>query len=96
MKALRAAGWAVTASKGGTVSKVQQTGFLELRAPDGTKIDLQFIDSDSAASSEYAAAVKALDHFKGAVDHNAIIFLAPLGKGSPPPADVAALRSLLR
>ncbi len=94
-KTLRGAGWTVTASKGGTVSKVKQTGFLKLRAPDGTKIDVQFIDSDAAASSEYAAAVKALDGFKGTVDHNTIIFLAPLGKGSPPPADVAALRSLL-
>ncbi|MEO8750483.1 MAG: carbonic anhydrase [Allobranchiibius sp.] len=54
------------------------------------------IETDSDASSEYAAAVKALDHFQGTVDHNAIIFLAPLGKGVPPAGDVATLRSVLR
>ncbi len=76
--------------------KQGDTGFLELQAPDGTKVDVQLIDTDSAARSEYAAAVKALDHFQGTVDHNAIIFLAPLGNGVPPAGDVDALRSLLR
>ncbi len=86
----------MTASKGGTVSHVVQTGFLMLQAPDGTAIDLQLIDSDTAATSEYDTAVKSLDHFEGVVDRNAIIFLAPLGKGTVPAADVAALRGLLR
>lgn len=94
-KALRSAGWTVKASKGGTVSDVKQTGFLKLTAPDGTAIDLQFIDTDSAARAEYDAAVKKLAGFGGTTVHNAIIYRAPLGQNQVPPADLAALESLL-
>lgn len=95
-KALRSAGWMVNPSKGGTVSDVKQTGFLKLKAPDGTAIDLQFIDSDEAARAEYEAAVTKLAGFGGTTVHNAIIYLAPLGKEPVPPADLDELTSLLR
>lgn len=95
-KALRSAGWTVQASKGGTVGDVKQTGFLKLRAPDGTAIDLQFIDSDESARVEYEAAVTKLAGFGGTTVHNAIIYLAPRGAKPVPPADLAKLISLLR
>lgn len=94
--ALKKADWTVKSSKGGTVSKVTQTGFLELTSPDGTKIDVQFIDSDDAAKSEFEAAKKKIDNFHGTVDHNAIIFTAPLGATDVPGAELNAVRDLLR
>lgn len=95
-KALRSAGWMVKASKGGTVADVKQTGFLKLRAPGGTAINLQFIDGDEAAKAEYDAAVTKLVGFGGTTVRNAIIYLAPLGKEPVPPDDLAELTSLLR
>ncbi|MDP9115873.1 MAG: hypothetical protein M3O28_01110 [Actinomycetota bacterium] len=36
------------------MSKVKQTGFLELTAPDGAAINVQFIDTTMSAESEFA------------------------------------------
>ena len=94
-KPLAGAGWKVHSARGGTVSKVKQTGFLELIAPDGSAIDLQFIDTASAANAEFDAAIKSIPNFHGVVFENVIIFLAPLGATAVPAVDVTALRGLV-
>lgn len=94
--ALRKADWTIKSSRGGTVSKVTQTGFLKLTSPDGTKIDVQFIGSDASARAEFEAASKKIDNFHGTVDHNAIIFTAPLGAAAVPGTELDAVHHLLR
>ena len=94
---LKAAGWRPKSVAGmpRTLSGVRQVGYLELTAPDGTRIDIQFLE-DAAKAVQELKAVEAEDKkFVGSSARNALVFAADLKHAIAKP-DLDRLTSLLR
>ena len=94
---LRAAGWSAKSASGmpNTISQVRQVGYLETTAPDGTRIDIQFLEDPTKAGQELAA-VKGQDAtFVGTAIGNSLVFGSDATKAVPQ-SDLAVMKALLR
>ena len=78
-----------------TISGVHQDGYLETTAPDGTRIDVQFLEDGARAAQELKAVIAQDPTFVGATVGNAIVFAADTTR-TVPKADLDALSNLLR
>jgi hypothetical protein len=78
-----------------TISGVRQEGYLETTAPDGTRIDIQFLEDGAKAAQELKAVIGQDATFVGATIGNSLVFAANTTKAVPKP-DLDALSTLLR
>ena len=78
-----------------TISGVRQEGYLETTAPDGTRIDIQFLEDGAKAAQELKAVMGQDATFVGATIGNSLVFAADTTKAVPKP-DLDALSTLLR
>ena len=93
---LGTAGWRAKSVTGmpNTLSGVRQVGYLEMTAPDGTRIDIQFLE-DTAKAVQELKAVEAKDQkFIGSTAGNALIFAADMKHAISKP-DLERLVTLL-
>lgn len=95
--ALRRAGWMATSGAGmaDTYSHVPQTAFLSLVAPNGDRLEVQFLASAGDAAKELSAAHSVAPAFHGRVIGNALVFASPDGTTTAKDGDIAALTPLL-
>jgi hypothetical protein len=63
-----------------TVSGVRQTGYLLLVSPDHSAIDIQFLETATAATTELTAAEAKLNGFHGTTIDNTLVFSDPDGR----------------
>ena len=94
--ALGAAGWRAKSVAGmpNTLAGVRQVGYLEMTAPDGTRIDVQFLEGATKAVQEFKA-IEAKDHkFVAITAGNALVFSADMKHAIPKP-DLDRLLRLL-
>ncbi len=96
--AIQNAGWKAAETKGmtDTRTKVTQVGYLETTAPDGQKIDVQFLEDAPKAQVELAEAKKQDLSFQGETFRNVILFSHPDGKATVPVTDMDTLHNLLQ
>gem|GEM_PF-3402551 len=94
---LQTSGWKAESVAGmpNTISGVRQEGYLETTAPDGTRIDIQFLEDGSKAAKELKAVMSQDATFVGATIGNTLVFAANTTKTVPKP-DLDALSNLLR
>ena len=94
---LRAAGWRPKSVAGmpNTLSGVRQVGYLEVTAPDGTRIDIQFLEDTTKAVLERKAVEAEDKKFIGSTARNALVFAADLKHAIAKP-DLDRLTRLLR
>ena len=94
---LRAAGWRPKSVAGmpNTLSGVRQVGYLEVTAPDGTRIDIQFLEDTTKAVLERKAVEAEDKKFIGSTARNALVFAADLKHAIAQP-DLDRLTKLLR
>ena len=94
---LQTAGWKAKSVAGmpNTISGVRQEGYLETTAPDGTRIDIQFLEDGAKAVQELKAVMGQDATFVGATIGNSLVFAADTTKAVPKP-DLDALSTLLR
>ena len=78
--ALGAAGWHVKSVAGmpNTLAGVRQVGYLELTAPDKTRIDIQFLEDATKAVQELKAIEAKDKKFVGSTAGNALVFPADM------------------
>ena len=78
--ALGAAGWRAKSVAGmpNTLSGVRQVGYLEVTAPDGTRIDIQFLEDATKAVQELKAVEAKVQKFVGSTAANALVFSADM------------------
>ena len=78
--ALAAAGWRAKPVTGmpNTLSGVRQVGYLELTAPDGTRIDIQFLEDATKAVQELKSVEAKDQKFIGSTAGNALVFSAEM------------------
>ena len=94
---LQTSGWKAKSVAGMpiTISGVRQEGYLETTAPDGTRIDIQFLEDGSRAAKELKAVIDHDATFVGATIGNTLVFAPGTTKMVPKP-DLDALSRLLR
>ena len=94
---LQTAAWKAKPAAGmpNTISGVRQEGYLETTAPDGTRIDIQFLEDGAKAAQELKAVMGQDATFVGATIGNSLVFAADTTKAVPKP-DLDALSTLLR
>ena len=94
--ALGAAGWRARTVAGmpNTLAGVRQVGYLELTAPDGTRIDIKFLEDTAKAIQEFKAIEAKDPKFVGITAGNALVFSADTKTAIPKP-DLDRLVSLL-
>lgn len=94
---LQTAAWKAKSAAGmpNTISGVRQEGYLETTAPDGTRIDIQFLEDGARASQELKAVMGQDATFVGATIGNSLVFAADTTKAVPK-SDLDALSTLLR
>lgn len=94
---LQSAGWKAEPVDGmpNTIAGVQQEGYLETTAPDGTRIDVQFLEDGGKATQELNAVMAQYPTFLGVTIGNSLIFAADPAT-SVPAADLEVLSTLLR
>ena len=94
---LQTSGWKAKSVAGmpNTISGVRQEGYLETTAPDGTRIDIQFLEDGSKAAKELQGVMSQDATFVGATIGNTLVFAANTTKTVPKP-DLDALSNLLR
>jgi len=94
-RSLQAAHWSARAVAGmpDTFTNARQVAYLETVAPDGSAIDLQFLETSALAVAELTAARQ--HGFSGTTIANAIVVAHTSGT-TVPPGDLDALRSLMR
>ena len=78
------------------ISGGKQLGWLNVTAPDGTRLSLQFLDSPNRAKSELAAVQKADSKFQGTTIGSVLVFVAPNGHAPPPSSDLTTLDNTMR
>lgn len=100
--ALREAGWRAELGQGmSPLAGGKQLGWLDVVSPGGTKISLQFLESDSKAVDELAAIRKGVEGvkpdpaFAGVAIGNVLALSAPNGRRALGPSTVTDLRGLL-
>ena len=98
LASLQGAGWTATEAPGmpDTLTKERQVGYLEAAAPDGQKIDLQFMEDSGKATAELAAVQHQFPSFLGKTFGNVLVFAHPTGNAEVPEADLKALQKLLK
>ena len=94
---LKAAGWRPKSVAGmpNTLSGVRQVGYLEVTAPDGSRIDIQFLEDATKAVQEQKAVEADDKKFIGSTAGNALVFAADLKHAIAKP-DLDRLIRLLR
>ena len=97
ISSLQGAGWAAKSAAGmpGTLSGLRQVGYLETRAPSGTRIDIQFFEDASSAEQELTAVQHSDASFIGSTIGNSLVFGAG-PKTAVPKSCLDSLRKLLR
>ncbi|MCA1683007.1 MAG: hypothetical protein LC685_03300 [Actinobacteria bacterium] len=97
LASLVAGGWKADRAPGmpDTLAGVRQVDYLETSAPDGRRIDLQFLESPAAAARERDAAAARTKGFRGTVAGNVVVLPVPATTAAPGD-DLAYLKSLLR
>ncbi|MFN2607919.1 MAG: hypothetical protein ABR511_08475 [Acidimicrobiales bacterium] len=78
-----------------TLAGVRQVDYLQTTAPDGRRIDLQFLETPAAAAREHDAAAARTRGFHGAVAGNVLVLPVP-ATTAVPGDDMSYLKSLLR
>lgn len=98
LASLKAAGWTVAEAPGmpDTLTQARQVGYLEAIAPDGQKIDMQFLEIGAKATAELAAVQKQSASFRGTTIANVMVFSHAMGDTEVPAADLDALQKLLK
>jgi hypothetical protein len=79
-----------------TLSKFKQVGYLETTAPDGQRMDMQFMEDAPKAAAELAAVQAKFASLKGATIGNFMVVSHSMGDTPVPAADLDALRKLLK
>jgi hypothetical protein len=82
ISSLEHAGWKARSVIGlpQTVSGVRQVGYLLVVSPDGPVIDVQFLETASAAVNELHSAEAKLRGFHGTTIDNTLVFTDPDGR----------------
>ena len=82
VSSLNHAGWKTRSVIGmpQTVSGARQTGYLLLVSPNHTVVDVQFLETASAADTELHSAEAKLRGFQGTTIANALVFADPDGR----------------
>jgi len=95
-RSLHAAGWAATSSAGmpHTLAGVRQSGYLDVVAPDGAHLSLQFIADAAGAAKELRAIQVRQPNFAGTAVANVLV--VPTSAAQPPAQDLAGIRAHLR
>ena len=95
---LQEAGWQVLDQEEspGTYADVTEVGYLEMEAPDGEPIGLQFLESPEEAQLELDATVEEEAPFDGTTDGNVLIFGLESESAEVTPENLEALQDLLR
>ena len=85
--ALGAAGWRAKSVAGmpNTLAGVRQVGYLEMTAPDGTRIDIQFLEDATKAVQEFKAIEAKDPKFVVVTAGNALVFSADPKTAIPKP-----------
>ena len=95
---LGAAGWRAKSVAGmpNTLAGVRQVGYLEMTAPDGTRIDIQFLEDAAKAVQEFKAIEAKDPKFVGITAGNALVFPADMKHAIPKPDLDRLVRLLLK
>lgn len=98
LTSLAAGGWKAARAPGrsDTVAHVRQVDYLETVAPDGQRLDLQFLEAPDQATRELEATRAKTRGFKGTTVGNVLVIPAVDPTRAVPSLDLASLRSLLR
>ena len=85
--ALGAAGWRAKSVAGmpNTLAGVRQVGYLEMTAPNGTRIDIQFLEDATKAVQEFKAIEAKDPKFVVVTAGNALVFSADPKTAIPKP-----------